>query len=65
MHVCTVYMCMVIWNLSANVCMCSVKAVVSHTVAMSYSVSLYMCSYSTSVCACGVFVRCVDLIITT
>ena len=53
------------WNLSANVCMCSVKAVVSKAVAMSCSVSLYMCSYSTSVCACGVFVRCLDIIITT
>ena len=57
--------CVVIWNLSANVCMCSVKAVVSHAVAMSCSVSLYMCSYSTSVWVYGVFVRCMDLIITT
>ena len=56
--------CVVIWNLSANVCMCSVKAVVSRVVAMSCSVSLYMCNYSTSVWACGVFVWCVDIIIT-
>ena len=57
--------CVVSWNLSANMCMCSVKAVVSHAVAMSSSVNWYMCNYSTSVCVCGVFVWCVDLIITT
>ena len=57
--------CVVSWNLSANMCMCSVKAVVLHAVAMPFSVSLYMWTYSTSVWVCSVFVQCVDLIITT
>ena len=56
--------CVVSWNLSENMCMCSVKAVVSRVVAMPCSVSLYMCNYSTSVWAYGVFVLCVDIIAT-
>ena len=52
--------CVFSWNLSANMCMCSVKVVVLHVVAMPCSVSLYMCSYSTNVsmgmwCVCVVW----------
>ena len=51
--------CVVSWNLSANVCMCSVKAVVSHAVAMPCSVWC-ICAVIAQVCGrvvylCGVW----------